>query len=317
MGSGHALEQDNKLMKVTGGIVGLTQNPSALNRFFLIAPVLNSISTKFQSIYGCDASTQRTQHYQLLGDHLHRQVRNTKKLIDVMDTFELTFTENDAAFNVLSKAVIPDFVDKRLHGDVSIWAPFKKRNLKSFKTELNKTLKSTVQGKIVQLKEDKSLISRFLITSRKRPEIDLEFCLGNFEFSVVPKALFSPDGEPLPSTDKSKILHQIEELAKQYVDTEVPNDAELHQQNRVLILDGMAVVNQLNKNMKVKTCKVSIVKHTKRYKTIIMQRDISISQCYEAVGPRRAKALLGFHAITGCDQTGRFNGKTKGGGSIS
>ena len=42
------------------------------------------------------------------------------------------------------------------------------------------------------------------------------------------------------------------------------------------------------------------------------QRDISISQCYEAVGPRRANALLGFHAITGCDQTGRFNGKTKG-----
>ena len=57
MGSDHALEQDNKLMKVTGGIVGLTQKPSALNRFFLIAPVLNSISTKFQSMYGCDAAT--------------------------------------------------------------------------------------------------------------------------------------------------------------------------------------------------------------------------------------------------------------------
>ena len=40
-------------------------------------------------------------------------------------------------------------------------------------------------------------------------------------------------------------------------------------------------------------------------------RDISISQCYEKIGPERAKALLGFHAMTGCDQTGRFNGKTK------
>ena len=38
-----------------------------------------------------------------------------------------------------------------------------------------------------------------------------------------------------------------------------------------MILDGMTVVNQLNKNMKVKTCKVSIVKHTKQYKMIIMQ----------------------------------------------
>ena len=40
-------------------------------------------------------------------------------------------------------------------------------------------------------------------------------------------------------------------------------------------------------------------------------RDISISQCYETIGPERAKALFGFHALTGCDQTGRFNRKTK------
>ena len=65
-----------------------------------------------------------------------------------------------------------------------------------------KTLKSKVEGKVIQLKEEKSLFSRFLITSRKRPELDLEDCLGNFEFSVVPKALFSTDGEPLLSTGK-------------------------------------------------------------------------------------------------------------------
>ena len=40
-------------------------------------------------------------------------------------------------------------------------------------------------------------------------------------------------------------------------------------------------------------------------------RDISISQCYETIGPERAKALFRFHALTGCDQTGRFNRKTK------
>ena len=30
-----------------------------------------------------------------------------------------------------------------------------------------------------------------------------------------------------------------------------------------------------------------------------------------AIGPNRAEALLGFHTLTGCDQTGKFNGKSK------
>ena len=84
-------------------------------------------------------------------------------------------------------------------------------HLKNFKGELNRTIKSRVQGKVVKLREEKSLFTRFLITSRKRPEIDLEFCLGNYEFSVVvPKALFMPDEELLPCADKARVLHQIE-----------------------------------------------------------------------------------------------------------
>ena len=39
IGSDHALEQENKVMKVTGGVKGLTQNPSGLHRFCLTAPV--------------------------------------------------------------------------------------------------------------------------------------------------------------------------------------------------------------------------------------------------------------------------------------
>ena len=73
----------------------------------------------------------------------------------------------------------------------------------------------------MQLKEEKSLFLRFLITSRKRLELDLEHCLGNFKFSVVPNALFSTDREPLLCTDKVKLLHHIEVLGK------------LHQQNDI------------------------------------------------------------------------------------
>ena len=41
------------------------------------------------------------------------------------------------------------------------------------------------------------------------------------------------------------------------------------------------------------------------------ERDISIKQCYESISCKKAKAILGFHVFTGCDQIGRFSGKGK------
>ena len=38
---------------------------------------------------------------------------------------------------------------------------------------------------------------------------------------------------------------------------------------------------------------------------------IDIGNCYEAIGPLRASSVLGFHTFTGCDQTGKFRGKSK------
>ena len=100
--------------------------------------------------------------------------------------------------------------------------------------------------------------SRFLITSRKGLEIDLEHCLGNFEFSVVPRSLFTSDGEPIACTDKSKILHQIEELGSLH-EGQSDESTELNQyESSVLIIDGMAVLNQVHKNKVIETCKVSI-----------------------------------------------------------
>ena len=40
-------------------------------------------------------------------------------------------------------------------------------------------------------------------------------------------------------------------------------------------------------------------------------RKIDIEQAYQAITPRCASALLGFHAFTGCDITGKFNGISK------
>ena len=39
--------------------------------------------------------------------------------------------------------------------------------------------------------------------------------------------------------------------------------------------------------------------------------DIILRQAYDTLGPELCKSLLGFHALTGCDQTGKFSGFSK------
>ena len=41
------------------------------------------------------------------------------------------------------------------------------------------------------------------------------------------------------------------------------------------------------------------------------KRDLDIGQAYEMLGSEKCQTLLGFHAFTGCDETGKFNGHSK------
>ena len=70
----------------------------------------------------------------------------------------------------------------------------------------------------------------------------------------MPKALFSTDREPLLCTDKVKLVHHIEELGKvhQQNDIEAVDENEM----KVLVIDGMAVLNKIHKSNEMKTCKV-------------------------------------------------------------
>ena len=69
-----------------------------------------------------------------------------------------------------------------------------------------KATKVPLKEKIVQLKEERSLMTRFIIASHKRSEIDLPFYLGTFEFSVVPRSIFNSQGNILLANDKSSFL---------------------------------------------------------------------------------------------------------------
>ena len=81
---------------------------------------------------------------------------------------------------------------------------------------------------------------------RTRHDIDLPSYLGDYEFSVVPRSLFTPDGQLYKSTDKSVILNEIENLTNQAQDvlfhiSSIPNE-----KNSVIIFDGMAIVKSIS-----------------------------------------------------------------------
>ena len=107
------------------------------------------------------------------------------------------------------------------------------------------------------MREEKNLLTIFLITARKRPELNLE-ALGNFEFYVVPKILFFNGGQTLNCTDKSSTLHHIEEFANSKQDVAInPDINATTDEQRVIIIDGMAVANQINKTKEIKSYTVS------------------------------------------------------------
>ena len=128
---------------------------------------------------------------------------------------------------LLGKNFFENFLKERFEGEKPIWDPIAKNKLSTFGSNV-KTVAVKINYQLVQVKEEHKLISRFLIVCRTRHDIDLLSYLGDYEFSVVPRSLFTPDGQLYKSTDKSVILNEIENLTNQAQDvlfhaSSVPN----------------------------------------------------------------------------------------------
>ena len=91
---------------------------------------------------------------------------------------------------------------------------------------------------------------------RTRHDIDLPSYLVDYEFSVMSRSLFTPDGQFYKSTDKSVILNEIENLTSQAQDVLFHTSSVPNEKNGVIIFDGMVIVNSISiENSKfIKTC---------------------------------------------------------------
>ena len=62
IGPDHAIEHVNKLMKIRGGLKGLTQQPAAMARWFLVAPELSGLATQAEHMVGVQRASSPHHH---------------------------------------------------------------------------------------------------------------------------------------------------------------------------------------------------------------------------------------------------------------
>ena len=95
-------------------------------------------------------------------------------------------------------------------------------------------------------------MSRMIVATRTRPEIDISKYFGDYEFLVVTKSLFHDDGKLVPTKDKYVILQELEHLYRDINFTTLIEESE-----SVVIFDGKAVINRTDIQMQkgiIKTC---------------------------------------------------------------
>ena len=230
IGPDHAIEHENRALKVIGGIKGIANKPSILNTYFLAHPEMKKILSEFNSIFGIESVEQNEEHYELTERAKIRLADDVRKLRQVFQCHETSFDDDEQVYNIVTKTVLEKkfadrflqfkevgeqifqkFVDDRLLGEMSIWQPLPKSKIPTFSMNC-KSENFRLQDRVITLKEDHRLLMRFVMISRERPEINLESYLGQYEFSVVPRSMFSRDGTMHLSTDKASIIHEIEKI---------------------------------------------------------------------------------------------------------
>ena len=238
---------------------GLTQQPAAMTRWFLIAPKLSRLPAQAETMVGVERLTDAV---------VKRYNENIQKLKDVIKAND-PFQEGDHLVNIITKAVMPTdvkedilkrdkagkdlfdkFVKERIvtGSGISIWSPMKKANLKTWKSaQLSKKTKAS--STVTALKDDRALFARFLVVVLSRPDLDVNESISNFELAEYPRALFTTDGNLSHCSAKSKLMNTPEGLLPQQQPLPSAKDQGRH---HVVIIDAMAVVQSMGKPTWVK-----------------------------------------------------------------
>ena len=290
IGADHACEHLNRMMKVHSGLVGISNNANARQRFFLASPEMSCLSAEFRGQFGLRVNKPEGHH-----DVRPTTIRQEHEAVDKIKAAILSHgnpfaVEGDQLYNFITHEYVPqeyvpqilnvddigqklyeDYATERINGDVSLWSPVKKQNNMMYMSGSKKQTVN-IRDQTVDLKETKNLYGRLMVLTRSNRDIDQKNAIGNHEFTLTPRALFAPDGTMLQCTDKYKLIHNLENLANMHdsnAHSETPGASELGDDRsavsslatsstneKIAVVDGMVLVQKIaNKTGTLKTVK--------------------------------------------------------------
>ena len=217
-----ALEQTiNADSKSKRGIIGISQNPGALDCWFLTSHERASVTAALKIMV-----TQEHDHVDIHKEaeakRVARDEADVQKLVSCFTTELMAnpFTQSESLVNFVTGIVLPNdsaddlirstekgreqmntFVEKWLNtNQVSFWDPIPKLKVKTFESTTRKIQVKAVNDKLVTVSADRELFGRLLIATNVR-QINVKEVLC-YELSSVLFSLAHQDGS-LRMTNKS------------------------------------------------------------------------------------------------------------------
>lgn len=258
----HCIEQEHRKMKIKGGFIGITGNEHALDKYFIIAPTLCKLVEEFKDYAGIQPRMNSSIHHEVVGEKSHKLLVNAAKIIKTITKQGNPFLKSDM-FNLVTFAVVPaniccDIEDRDNFGrealerfvttrmieqTIKFWDS-QKKNKRSYFKDVGATVKTKVSGQVVTIKQERALLSRFLVAARSRPDFIIKEAIGDFEFNVASPSNFNPDGSMIMQSDKSQVVSSIFNIP--LPEASVVLEAESGVPS-VLIIDAMCIVNMVTK----------------------------------------------------------------------
>ena len=247
-----AIEQTcNRDSKTRGGITGITLNRGAVQRWILSQPERAMITRQCEVMANLGDNNRRPKELDSTRIKRHHLVvqsimSTVNCMINPFDCHreELVCISSGAVANagvqvdlmnarqVGEEAATHYMKERLISEEKSIFSPIKQKRLKTF---ADNSTSCTKGSKDVPIKQNRAFFARLLIVAQKR-KIDLREVLS-YSLGEISFPLANHSGS-LAKTDKSALLHAIEEKAVDSLVTEIASNA-------ALIIDGMAHVQAM------------------------------------------------------------------------
>ena len=244
----HAGEQQNEMLKVSGGLRGIATNANARNRFFATAPILRAL---------CSAS--ETKKHNISMSKARKQEARIEKLTKSIELHLNPFSSEDTGtlrnrytnavvkeeytgiinFTELGKKSLEKFTQERLmtHSKIPLWSTVGRNKFPNFHQAMSHKSKEKMQN---QVKVESNLLAKFIIASRSSRDIDEREVVSNFELGNYPPSLMHYRVLH-ECTNKADIGKELNYIYENYTAANTESNQVQDLAVKILIFDGMAI----------------------------------------------------------------------------